>query len=172
MNVRILLFSKDKPIASCCNVSSGQTKVSTLVNQIVFGLGRSSQIHTNNKKTITFHQKSHKYCYQSWLNQNVHNLLIVANLLLENVRMRLRLPKWGLGSPLGLLKVQSSIVKVKTPRIEAFFISLKNYRSVDVENDLAWVIWTFAALVMGKRKANSQTGSLTPTTKSQESTRP
>jgi hypothetical protein len=47
--------------------------------------------------------------------------------------MRLTLPKWELGSPLGLPKLQSSIVGVKTPRIGAFFISLESYRSINVE---------------------------------------
>jgi hypothetical protein len=51
--------------------------------------------------------------------------------------MRLTLPKWGLGSLSGFPKLQSSIVGVKTPCIGAFFISLKNYQSVDVENVLA-----------------------------------
>jgi hypothetical protein len=50
--------------------------------------------------------------------------------------MRLTLPKWELGSPSGLPKLQSSIAGVKTPCIEAFFISLKSYQSVDVENRL------------------------------------
>jgi hypothetical protein len=57
----------------------------------------------------------------------------VATLLRESVRMRLTLPKWGLGSPPGLPKLQSSIAGVKTPRLEVFFISLESYRSVDVE---------------------------------------
>jgi hypothetical protein len=35
----------------------------------------------------------------------------------ESVRMRLTLPEWGLGSLSGLLKLQSSIAGVKTPRI-------------------------------------------------------
>jgi hypothetical protein len=39
----------------------------------------------------------------------------------ESVRMRLTLPEWGLGSPLGLPKLQSSIAGVKTPHIVAFF---------------------------------------------------
>jgi len=52
--------------------------------------------------------------------------------------------------------------RVKTPRIRAFFISLESYQSVDVENGLAWAIWTFAAQVMVKRKARSQTSNLTP----------
>jgi hypothetical protein len=51
--------------------------------------------------------------------------------------MKLTLPKWELGSPPGLPKLQSSIVGAKTPRIEAFFISLENYQNVDVENELA-----------------------------------
>jgi hypothetical protein len=51
--------------------------------------------------------------------------------------MRLTLLKWGLGSPLGLPKLQSLIAGVKTPRIGAFFISLETYQSLDVENGLA-----------------------------------
>jgi len=39
--------------------------------------------------------------------------------------MKLTLPKLGLGSPLGLLKFQSSILGVKTPCIGVFFISLE-----------------------------------------------
>jgi len=56
--------------------------------------------------------------------------------------MKLTLSKWGLGSPLGFPKLQSSIAGFKTLSIEVFFISLKRYRSVDVENGLAWAIWT------------------------------
>ncbi len=51
--------------------------------------------------------------------------------------MTLTLSKWGLGSPLGLPKLQSSIARVKTPRLEVFLILLESYRSVDVKNDLA-----------------------------------
>jgi hypothetical protein len=80
--------------------------------------------------------------------------------------------KWGLGSPPGLPKLQSSIVGVKTLRLEVFFISLKSYQSVDVENGLAWAIWTFAVQVMGKRRVGSQMLVWLPTTKSWESTRP
>jgi hypothetical protein len=39
---------------------------------------------------------------------------------------------------------------------------LKRYWSVDVQNGLAWAIWTFSAQVMDKRRAGSQIGSLTP----------
>ncbi len=54
-----------------------------------------------------------------------------------SVRSPLTLPKMGFGSPLGLPKTQSTIVGVKTPGIEAFFIMLERSRSVDVQNDLA-----------------------------------
>ncbi len=76
--------------------------------------------------------------------------------------MRLTLPKWGLGNPLVLPKLQSSIAGIKTPFIEVFFISLERYQNVDVENGLAWVIWTSAAQVIAKRKDGSQTGNLIP----------
>jgi hypothetical protein len=76
--------------------------------------------------------------------------------------MKLTLPKLRLGSLLGLPKFQSSIVRVKTPCIGAFFISLKIYQSVDVENGLAWAIWTFATYVMAKRRVGNQIDDLTP----------
>jgi len=76
--------------------------------------------------------------------------------------MKLTLLKWGLGSPLGLPKLQSSIAKVKTPRIGVLFISLESYQSVDVENGLAWAIWTSTTHVMAKKKVGSQTDNLTP----------
>jgi hypothetical protein len=43
----------------------------------------------------------------------------------KSVRMTLTLPKWGFRSPPGLLKFQSSIAGVKTPRLEASFMSLQ-----------------------------------------------
>ncbi len=75
--------------------------------------------------------------------------------------MKLTLPKWGLMSPPGLPKFQSSISEVKTPCIGVLFISLEIYPSVDVENGLAWAIWTSATHIMAKKKAGNQTGSLT-----------
>ncbi len=59
-------------------------------------------------------------------------------------------------------KLQSWIARVKTPRIGVSFIPLESYESVDVENELAWAIWTFAAQVRGKRRVGSQIGNLTP----------
>jgi hypothetical protein len=63
---------------------------------------------------------------------------------------------------LGLPKTQSLIARVKTPCIEILIILLKRSWSVDVENGLAWAIWTFIAQVMVERRAGSQTDNLTP----------
>ncbi len=41
-----------------------------------------------------------------------------------------------------------------------FFFSLESSWSVDVQNGLAWAIWTSATQVMGKRRSGSQTSSL------------
>jgi hypothetical protein len=78
-----------------------------------------------------------------------------------SVRSPLTLPKWGLGSPLGLPKIQNSIAGVKTLCLEVFFIPLESSKSVHVENGLAWAIRTSVAQVMCERRAGSQTGSLT-----------
>jgi hypothetical protein len=72
------------------------------------------------------------------------------------------LPKLGIWSPLGLPNVQSSTARPKTPRIEVFLVSLERSWSVDIENGLALAIWTSVTQVMGKRRAGSQTSSLTP----------
>ncbi len=45
----------------------------------------------------------------------------------KSVTMTLTLPKWGLGSPPGLLKLQSLIAGVKTPRLDTFFMPLESY---------------------------------------------
>jgi hypothetical protein len=75
--------------------------------------------------------------------------------------MKFTLSKWGLGSPSGFPKFHSSITRVKTPRVGVLFISSESYQNVNVENGLAWAIWTFATQVMAKRKAGNQTASLT-----------
>jgi hypothetical protein len=72
------------------------------------------------------------------------------------------LEKLKVWSPPGLPNVQSSTARPKTPRIEAFLVSLKRSWNIDIENGLALTIRTSAAQVMGKRKAESQTGNLTP----------
>jgi hypothetical protein len=95
------------------------------------------------------------------------SFLICVSLLSQphfegSVRSPLTLPKMGVWSPSGLPKTQKTIVGVKTPSIEVLFIPLERSWSVDVQNGLAWAIWTSAAQVMGKRRARSQTSSLTP----------
>jgi len=70
--------------------------------------------------------------------------------------MKLTLPKWGFGSPLGLPKLQSLIVKVKTPCIEVFFMSLESHQSVNDENGFAWAIWTSATHIMAKRRVTKK----------------
>jgi hypothetical protein len=62
-----------------------------------------------------------------------------------SMRMKFTLPKVGTWSPPGLLKIQSLIAGVKTPCIEVSFIPLKISWSLDVQNGLAWIIWTSAA---------------------------
>jgi hypothetical protein len=47
----------------------------------------------------------------------------------KSARMKLTLPKWELGSPPELSKIQSSIARVKTPHIGAFFISLESIKA-------------------------------------------
>jgi hypothetical protein len=91
-----------------------------------------------------------------------HNYMFVTTPLWRCVRMTLTLPKWGLGSPSGLPKIWNSIVGVKTPRLEVFFIPLESSWSVDVENGLSWAIRTSLAQVMCERRAKSQIGCLTP----------
>jgi hypothetical protein len=65
-------------------------------------------------------------------------------------------------SPPGLPNVQSSTTRPKTPCIEVFLVSLERSWNLDIENGLALAIRTSAAQVMGKRRAGSQTSSLTP----------
>jgi hypothetical protein len=76
--------------------------------------------------------------------------------------MGLAFPKVGIWSPPRLPQLQSSIAEVKTPRFEVIFIPLERPWSLDIENGLAWAIWTSAAQVMVERKVMSQTSSLTP----------
>ncbi len=57
-------------------------------------------------------------------NKNPTRLLLQPHFE-ASVKMKLTLPKVGTWSPPGLPKTQSSIARVKTPRLEMFFISLK-----------------------------------------------
>jgi hypothetical protein len=90
----------------------------------------------------------------------------------KNGRMTLTFPKWGLGSPSGLPRFQSLISGVKTPHIEAFFISLESYQIFYVENGLAWAIWTSTAQLCQNERSGIKLAVWLLTTKSRESTRP
>jgi hypothetical protein len=72
------------------------------------------------------------------------------------------LEKLEVWSPSGLPNDQSSTTRSKTPCIEVLLVPLKRSWNVDIENGLALAIQTSAAQVMGKRRAGSKTGSLTP----------
>ncbi len=72
------------------------------------------------------------------------------------------LEKVRISSPPRLPNVQSSTARPKTPRIEVFLVSVERSWNVDIENALALAIQTSVAQVMGKRRAGSQTASLTP----------
>jgi hypothetical protein len=72
-----------------------------------------------------------------------------------SVRVNPTLPRVGTWSPPGLLKTQSSSSGVETPLIGLLFIPLERCWSVDVQNGLAWAIWTSAAQVMGKRREST-----------------
>jgi len=54
------------------------------------------------------------------------NALMLQPHFWKSVRMTFTFLKWGLGSPSGLPTLQSSIAGVKTPRLEAFFMSLES----------------------------------------------
>jgi hypothetical protein len=88
----------------------------------------------------------------------------------RSVRVKPTLPKVGSWSLSGLPKTQSSSLGVKTPRMAVFYIPLKRSWSVDVQNGLVWTIWTYAAQVMGKRRAGVELAVWLLTTKSREST--
>jgi len=105
-----------------------------------------------------------KTLYRTFIN-NVHwatNPPLSQPHFWKSVRMTLTFLKWGLGNSPGLPKLQSSTVGVKTPRLETFLISLESYQSENVENGLAWTIWTSEAQVITKRRVGSQFDNLTP----------
>ncbi len=114
------------------------------------------------KTSLSFNITWSNYKFKLPLFQTFATTQTVATLLWKSERMTPSPPKWGLESLPRLSKLQSSIVGVKTPRIKALFISLESYQSEDVENGLAWTIWTFVTQVMMKRKVGSQIGGLTP----------
>jgi hypothetical protein len=85
--------------------------------------------------------------------------------------MKLTFPKVGSWSPLRFLKIQSSITGVKTLCIGVFFMSLERSWSVNVQNGLAWAIWTSQPKLWAKKGSGVKLAIWLPTIKSRESTR-
>jgi hypothetical protein len=69
-------------------------------------------------------------------------------------------------------KLQSSIVRVKTPRFETFLITLERYQSVDVENGLTWAFEHLQHKLWQKKGPGVKLTVWLVTTKSRESTWP
>jgi len=68
---------------------------------------------------------------------------------------------FGRWTPGGLSKFHRAILGVKTQWLVAFFISLERFWNINVWSGLALLIWTSETYVMAKRRAKSQTTSLT-----------
>jgi hypothetical protein len=89
-------------------------------------------------------------------------LVSVATPLWAKCEGEAHTPKSGKLESYGTTENSELDCRGQTPRIWAFLVSLESSWSVDVQNGLAWAIWTSETQVMGKRRAGSQTGSLTP----------
>jgi hypothetical protein len=88
---------------------------------------------------------------------------------MEDVDATVTTPLWGKCEDLKSGNLESSRTpatseldnRAITPHLEVLFISLKRPWSVDVENGLAWAIWTSIAQVIVERRVGSQTANLT-----------
>jgi hypothetical protein len=87
-----------------------------------------------------------------------------------SVKMKLTPPKVGSWSPPGLPKTQSLSSKVKTPRIEVFFISIERSWSVDAQNGLHVPFGHLQPKLWAKEGPGVKLLVWLPTIKSQEST--
>jgi hypothetical protein len=76
----------------------------------------------------------------------------------ESVRMNTHTPKWtsilfGSWGPGWFSELQRAIARFKNPLPWwSSFISLENYWNVDVQNELAWPIWTSYNISYGQKK--------------------
>jgi hypothetical protein len=71
-------------------------------------------------------------------------------------------PEMGTWEPSGTLETSEFDCRGKNTLHWGTLCIIGKLLSVDVENGLAWAIWTFAAQVMAKRRVGSQTSNLTP----------
>jgi len=88
----------------------------------------------------------------------------------ESVRMTLTFPKMGTWESSMTPKLQSSIVGVKAPCLDVFFISLESYWSVNVENRLVAPFGHLQHKLWAKEWPIVNLAIWFPITKSQEST--
>ncbi len=72
------------------------------------------------------------------------------------------LEKVGIGVLRDSRKLRRRFGRPKHLALGCFWWHWKRSWNLDIENALAFSIWTSAAQVMGKRRVGSQTGSLTP----------
>jgi len=94
--------------------------------------------------------------------KNTTPLSWCRNSTLRECEDEIHTPKIGTWESSGTPRTLGFDCRGQTPHIGVLFISLESYRSVNVENGLAWAIWTSAAHVMAKRKVGSQIDNLTP----------
>jgi hypothetical protein len=84
----------------------------------------------------------------------------------ESVRINIQTPKWtpmlGIGVLMESWNFREQLQREKAFALRSYLYHWKSYWSVDVQNGLAWPIWPSVTQVMAKRKAESQTGNLTP----------
>ncbi len=114
----------------------------------------------------------HVPCWQKMRGFMWTFVISVATLPWESVKMKLTFPKWGLGSPLRLLKFQSSIARVRTPHIGVLFISLESYQSVDVRMASHGPFGHLQHKLWQKKGLGIKLIIWLPTIKSRESTQP
>jgi hypothetical protein len=88
--------------------------------------------------------------------------LTVATLLWESVTMKLTFPKMGTWESSRTLETLESNCKSQNTLHWSVIYIIGKILKLDVENGLAWAIWTSLAHVMAKRRVESQNGSLTP----------
>jgi hypothetical protein len=86
----------------------------------------------------------------------------VATPLWGKCEDEIHIPKSGNLESFGIPENSELDCKGQTLCIKVFFILLKSSWSANVQNNLAWVIWTSATQVMVERRVGSQTGDLTP----------
>jgi hypothetical protein len=92
----------------------------------------------------------------------VGTIITVATPLWGKCEDETHTPKIGTWESSGTPKISEFNCRGENTSHWVFFVPLERSWSLDVQNGLAWVIWTSTSQVMVERRAGSQTGSLTP----------